>query len=201
MRHGPHRGDDPEWFVLPPSTEVAYADKGAGIAVLSPRADGTLDEVAVVKTMGKDSRAYEAVLASSCLVATWRSGTTGGLTSYRVAPGTGLLTEAQTLTGFVPGHIASGSGGWVGLVSSGTLLVYRVSPSCELTVVGSTATAAPTGNRYEGTLAFDPSGRFLYVDEVGGLRRYAIADGGQVVAQQVMEGLRGIVVVVPPPPS
>jgi hypothetical protein len=200
---------DPLWFVLPPSSPVVYVDEAylnRGIVVLSPRDDGRLVAIGTASLPGNRA-AFEAALTAGCFLAVWRTaapGTVaaGGIASFQVAPVTGLLSSADAVTGFTPVHLAAGAGGRVAVTTSTELRTYSLSPTCQLAATDTVATSASgsVSDGSAGSIAFHPSGRFLYVDQDGGLQNYAILDNERLRSLETVTGVRGRILVTPPPP-
>jgi hypothetical protein len=203
--------DAPGWILPHPSLPVVYADDDKhGVIVLSPRAqDGRLAEIERVVTPGSlpgyRGRAEAAALTGECLVATWATrdpAVLGGITSYRVDPGTGQLTEAATVSGFWPMAIA-GAEGRVAVATSAVVALYFVGASCAIeprdTMPITLAPEGPSGTLAPSALAFHPSGRFLYLAEHDGLQTYAILDTQRLRLLQTLTGVRGRITVAVPP--
>ena len=181
--------NDPGWLALHPSLPVVYVDDrsgsgGSGILVLSPQEDGRLAPIGHARTQGALGGAFEAVSTAGCLVAAWQTSPVGsvpatkGLSAFREDSTTGLLSDADTVTGLAPGHLAAGSGDRVAVNGGSALLLFATSPSCQLVPLATVPiTPAPYG---PGRLAFHPSGELLYVDESEGIRGYRISSGGRV---------------------
>jgi hypothetical protein len=197
--------DEADWLVPLPSTRIVYADCASypsdGIAVMSPRPDGRLENVGLVPTLGSYGRARDAALTEGCLVAVWRSATSGGITSHRVDGSTGMPTAVSTLSGFIPIHVAAGAGGHVAVTTASALMPYSLTSSCDL-VPRQTLPFSVTvsGDQPDaGSLAFHPSGRFAYVDGDAGLQVCAVLDSGDLQVIETHSSVRGRVAVAPPP--
>jgi hypothetical protein len=70
-------------------------------------------------------------------------------------------------------------------------LVPRETRSIVVTVSGEQPDA--------GSLAYHPSGRFVYVDGDAGLQVYAVLDSGDLQAIETHSSVRGRIAVAPPP--
>jgi hypothetical protein len=194
------------WAVPLPSTPIVYADvDGREVGIFSSRGDGTLDLVDTVPTPGGtqwySGGAYEAVLTDGCLVASWRNGSTGasGIVSYRIDPATGLLAAGDSLPGFVPLHLAGAAGGRVAVTTAGTLVPLVLTDTCRIQSRDAVPIMLASTGSYAGSVAFHPSGRFVYVDQDTGLQVYVVLDSGSLQLIDTQPGARGRVIVASPP--
>jgi len=196
---------DYAWFVLPPASPFVYADYGGqGIVVLSSQ-QGQLTFNSAVQTAGDHGRAFDAAYTAGCLVATFRTGVTaagavsGGIVSYVADAATGRLAQAGTVDGLVAWHVA-GAARRVAVTTSTQLLTFELNGSCRMTSGAVADIRGPTqDDYYAGSLAFHPSGDFLYVDQPDGLHNYMLLGDHALRPLETIAGVHGRVVAAPPP--
>jgi hypothetical protein len=112
-----------------------------------------------------------------------------------------MLTAVGSASGFVPIHVAAGPGSHVAVTTASALLPYSVTAACELGARTALPISVTVGSSQPGagSLAFHPSGLFVYVDQDAGLQVDAVLDTGDLQFLETHFGVRGRIAVAPAP--
>lgn len=172
-----------------------YGMRGVfGVFAPKPEDGGRLHRIAnATLARGGWLESRTGVQAGSCVAVAWSEPQGGGLTAFALDSATGIASERNTVGDAAPAALAGTSDLVAAAMAGGSIELHSLTPTCDISSGSVLASATAT------SLAFHPSGQFLYVVQDGGIRTYALRPGGPWEARGFVEGVVGDLVIVPSP--